>query len=343
VQATASERVRHDCADILKLGNNYRFFRSTANRPNLNYSVKCKQDAKEGVVKDMVKFIKANHVNQAGIIYTFSKKEADDVADKLCGCGIVARSYHSGVHETRKNQVQKSWMRNQTQVVVATIAFGLGINKPDVRFVLHHSLSKSLEAYYQESGRAGRDGNPANCVLYYSPKDVPRMLGMIHGEAGEPAFWAMARYGQAHGDDAMCRHVILATLGEADDTMVDKLENLKRKCITSVQKQVGAHCQTVTKVVNALNTSGEDVTINQLVTKCKTSSYFIFLAILYLSLTQLISASIGLFCLSGRAKTSDPNLRFLNDNLPGKDLSKEGEGIVSNNLALCSSEYYSDD
>ncbi len=149
VTATASERVRHDCAKILKLSRNYRFFRSTANRPNLNYSVKIKPDGKEAVVKDMVAFIREFHSGEAGIIYTFSRKEADDVADKLVDNGIIARSYHSEVNDADKEHTQRSWMRNETQVVVATIAFGLGINKPDVRFVLHRSLSKSLEAYYQ--------------------------------------------------------------------------------------------------------------------------------------------------------------------------------------------------
>lgn len=125
VTATASERVRHDCAQILRLDRNYRFFRSTANRPNLNYSVRIKPDSKDALIDDMVDFIKANHFEEAGIIYTFSKKEADDVANRLCDNGIVARSYHSDVHETTKDQVQRSWMRNETQVVVATIAFGL--------------------------------------------------------------------------------------------------------------------------------------------------------------------------------------------------------------------------
>ncbi|KAL7552676.1 hypothetical protein ACHAWF_015904 [Thalassiosira exigua] len=278
MDATASERVRHDCARMLKLGHNYRFFRSTANRPNLKYSVQSKADSKDGVVKDMVTFIKTNHVGEAGIIYTFSKKEADDVADRLCECGIVARSYHSGVKEARKNQIQRSWMRNNTQVVVATIAFGLGINKPDVRFVLHHSLSKTLEAYYQESGRAGRDGHPANCVLFYSPKDVTRMLGMI-------------QYGQAHGDDALCRHFILTALGEAEDTMGNTFANLQQQCKTTIRRQVGAHCQTVARLVDELNTSGEACTINQIVTKW-------------------------------RSKTMDSDFSFLNDNPPG-DLNKE--------------------
>jgi superfamily II DNA/RNA helicase len=142
VTATASERVRNDCAEILRL-RNYRFFRSTANRPNLTYSIKCKNDSKDAVVKDMVDFIQQNHANQAGIIYTFSKKEADQVADSLCSHGLIARSYHSDVQESRKNMIHQSWMNNKIQVVVATIAFGLGINKADVRFVLHHSLSKS--------------------------------------------------------------------------------------------------------------------------------------------------------------------------------------------------------
>jgi len=143
VTATASERVRNDCAEILRLGRNYRFFWSTANRPNLTYSIKCKKDSKDAVVKDMVDFIQRNHANQAGIIYTFSKKEADQVADSLCSHGIISRAYHSDVQDSRKNMIHQSWMNNETQVVVATIAFGLGINKPDVRFVLHHSISKS--------------------------------------------------------------------------------------------------------------------------------------------------------------------------------------------------------
>lgn len=143
VTATASERVRNDCAEILRLGRTYRFFRSTANRPNLTYSIKCKKDSKDAVVKDMVDFINQNHPNQAGIIYTFSKKEADQVADSLCTHGIIARAYHSDVQDTNKTLIHRSWMKNETQVVVATIAFGLGINKPDVRFVLHHSISKS--------------------------------------------------------------------------------------------------------------------------------------------------------------------------------------------------------
>jgi ATP-dependent DNA helicase Q1 len=170
VTATASDKVRDDVTEILCLDRNYRFFRSSANRPNLRYGVRTKRDGGKDVVQDMVAFVKDRHPRDAGIVYTFSRKDADTVASQLCEHGVVARSYHSDVPAKTKERIHRSWMRNETQVVVATIAFGLGINKPDVRFVLHHSLSKTLDAYYQESGRAGRDGNPADCVLYYSPK-----------------------------------------------------------------------------------------------------------------------------------------------------------------------------
>jgi superfamily II DNA helicase RecQ len=116
VTATASQRVREDCCNILKLNRDHLLFRSTANRPNLKYSVKCKADSKDAVIQDMVAFIKENHVNEAGIIYTFSRKEADEVADSLCTHGIVARSYHSNISDSRKDAVHRSWMRNDTQV-----------------------------------------------------------------------------------------------------------------------------------------------------------------------------------------------------------------------------------
>ena len=163
--ATATERVRDDIIGQLGLQDGGVFV-SGFNRSNLNYSVRPKSDAWERLIG-----LLENHIDQSTIIYCFSRQETEDLAADLTARGFEARPYHAGLDGDTRRRAQDDFIRDRVSIVVATIAFGMGIDKPDVRLVVHYSLPKSVEGYYQETGRAGRDGSPAECVLFYAFAD----------------------------------------------------------------------------------------------------------------------------------------------------------------------------
>jgi ATP-dependent DNA helicase RecQ len=164
--ATATEKVREDIIYQLAL-DKAELFISSFNRPNLTYSVFPKRkDSYEHLVK-----IIQEHKNESAIIYCFSRKDTEKLAQNLCKEGFKALPYHAGLESGERKGNQEKFIRDQAQIIVATIAFGMGIDKPDVRLVIHYHLPKSIEGYYQETGRAGRDGLPSKCVLFYSYGD----------------------------------------------------------------------------------------------------------------------------------------------------------------------------
>ena len=163
--ATATARVRHDIVDHLGLEKG-KVFLSSFNRSNLTYSVQ----TKEGYWGKLLALLKARQ-GESTIIYCFSRRETEELAEDLTERGFPARPYHAGLAPDTRRRNQEDFIRDRTPIIVATIAFGMGIDKPDIRLVVHHSLPKSLEGYYQETGRAGRDGLPSECVLFYSFAD----------------------------------------------------------------------------------------------------------------------------------------------------------------------------
>jgi len=164
--ATATERVRKDIVDQLHL-DKARSYVASFNRPNLTYRVVPKSSPYEQVLT----FIRARP-NESGIVYCASRKTADSLAKKLNDDGVKAKPYHAGLEAKERTKHQELFLRDDARVITATIAFGMGINKPNVRFVVHHDLPKNIESYYQETGRAGRDGLPSECVLLFSASDV---------------------------------------------------------------------------------------------------------------------------------------------------------------------------
>ncbi|ERM97820.1 hypothetical protein AMTR_s00118p00027960 [Amborella trichopoda] len=179
--ATATASVREDVVQALGLVNCVVFYQSF-NRPNLRYFIIPKT---KRCLEDIDKFIRDYHHDECGIVYCLSKIDCEKVAERLQELGHKAAFYHGSMEPQQRAYVQKQWSKDEINIICATVAFGMGINKPDVRFVIHHSLPKSIEGYHQECGRAGRDGLQSSCVLYYSYSDYMRVKHMLVQGASE--------------------------------------------------------------------------------------------------------------------------------------------------------------
>lgn len=211
--ATATPKVQHDIQKNLGMGN-ANVFKSSFNRSNLFYEVRPKT---EQVDRDIIKYVK-NNSGKSGIIYCLSRKRVEELAEILKVNDIRALPYHAGMDSATRSANQDAFLLEQVDVIVATIAFGMGIDKPDVRFVIHYDIPKSLEGYYQETGRAGRDGGEGRCIAFYSSKDLRKMEKFIQGkpvneqEIGRQLLAETASYAES----SLCRRkTLLNYFGES--------------------------------------------------------------------------------------------------------------------------------
>ncbi|GFO18139.1 ATP-dependent DNA helicase q1-like [Plakobranchus ocellatus] len=265
--ATATTSVLDDVKKILNIPRAF-LFKTSFNRPNLFYEVRQKPSSQKETMDEMYHLIQKRFHNLSGIIYCFSRKETEEVTVDLMSRGIKAGCYHADMDAKSRSRVHRSWLCGEIQVVVATVAFGMGIDKPDVRFVIHHSISKSMENLYQESGRAGRDDKRADCIVLYRFADVARQSSMVFTEqTGLQNLHGIVKYCI---DMASCRRCVIAShFGEVWD--ISHCNSMCDNCVLSSKKgapsarDVTKYCQDVLTILDSAAATEQRVTSAKLV------------------------------------------------------------------------------
>ncbi len=256
--ATATEKVQEDIQKNLGMENS-KFFKSSFNRENLFYDVR----PKINVNKEIIKFVK-QHPGKSGIVYCLSRKKVEEVAQTLQVNGINALPYHAGLDANTRSKHQDAFLMENCEVIVATIAFGMGIDKPDVRFVVHHDIPKSLESYYQETGRAGRDGGEGICVAFYSYKDIEKLEKFMQGKpvAEQEVGRQLLLETVSFAETSMCRRkYILHYFGETFNS--DRCNKLCDNCKTPRNKVEGK--EDVLLLIRAIKESREKFKAKEIV------------------------------------------------------------------------------
>ncbi|KAK9809014.1 hypothetical protein WJX72_007915 [[Myrmecia] bisecta] len=267
--ATATDRVCDDLRTILRI-EGCESFRSSINRPNLFYEVRQKASTAAQVTADIVSWIQANYASgESGIVYCLTRKDCETLTGELQAAGLACGFYHADMDPHQREHIHQQWSAGTLQVIVATIAFGMGINKVDVRFVIHHSLSKSLENLYQESGRAGRDLKPAHCLLFYRFSDVLRQAAIVAYEANwQPNLYSVMRYASAL---STCRRVIVGRhFGEAPAECSAMCDCCARGAPV-VKKDVTGAAVAVVDALASLPTADKRATLLQLIDRWRAS------------------------------------------------------------------------